>query len=273
MSQPINDSYVSSLVERFTGNLWRLIANLVSRDSLSTAKGQGLALLFAICLIASVDFAMGLGNCIELNTYYYTYGTISQTLATAYGVLVAVSIYRMQALEGEIEFAGSEVIEDTITDPAIKHILRRQNASHFWDQVEGYMDQTRIDTLSTDLLKSYVSSHRRFFFEGREDLRGMRQKLVEGLLYTSVTIFLSLILLTIGQLLRSSGQWPVFGPRTSFLLLSFMLILCARCLVFYYQVALTVTKRRPIDIYVSAGPLRPSHPTISGTGESMPPPN
>jgi hypothetical protein len=271
MSQGTGGRGFLAWLKRIAEHTRNWVSALSSDDLFSTVKGQLFVLFLAIVLLTCLDLLLGIGLYIDINTYYYTYSTISQTLATAYGVLVAVTLSQMQAFEREIEFAGKEVIEHSITDPGTKALLQRYNASHFWEHVEPHMDQTLIDRLSTDALKTYVSSHRRFFFDGRSDLGDLKQKLVTGLAYTTTAVFGSLCLLTISQLLKQSAYLPSAGPRLAFLFLCAMLIISAKCLAFYYSVAMTVTKRRPMDIYVTVGPLSPSHPDITSSGSFSPP--
>ena len=44
----------------------------------------------------------------DLNAFYYAYSTIAQTLAGAFGFLMAVVLYQMQRLEASMEVSVKE---------------------------------------------------------------------------------------------------------------------------------------------------------------------
>src|SRR4051812_7449046 len=80
--------------------------------SLSKPKklaGIGLAVACPLVLIATI-FRWAFWNDLDINTFYYTLSTISQTLAGAFAFLVAVALFRMQSIEADMERALAEVI-------------------------------------------------------------------------------------------------------------------------------------------------------------------
>ena len=51
----------------------------------------------------------------DLNVYYYTYSTLAQALAGAFGFLAAVVLYRLQSLNGQLERIATNLIDDPKT--------------------------------------------------------------------------------------------------------------------------------------------------------------
>src|ERR1700744_1205333 len=49
---------------------------------------------------------------VDSNLFYYSYSTIAQTLAGAFGFLAAVVLYRLQALSNQIQTSATQLIGD-----------------------------------------------------------------------------------------------------------------------------------------------------------------
>jgi hypothetical protein len=67
----------------------------------------------------------------DANVYYYSYSTIAQTLAGAFGFLAAIVLYRLQALSGQLE----NIARTLIGDPKTFNVepFRTLMAYHRWN--------------------------------------------------------------------------------------------------------------------------------------------
>ena len=81
------------------------------------------------------DYLVQLRNRLDVNTYYYAFSTIAQSLASAFAFLVAVALHRMRAIEDGLEVNLEEVIEHARHGQSVD-LLRRKNRCHFWDDME-----------------------------------------------------------------------------------------------------------------------------------------
>ena len=95
---------------------------------------------------------------LDVNTYYYAFSTIAQTLAGAFGFLVAVALFRIQNIESEMERAVAEVIPYAASADD-QGLLQMKTRSHEWGDMDGYINQQLIDALPGDGLKSAVSTN------------------------------------------------------------------------------------------------------------------
>lgn len=57
----------------------------------------------------------GAGPVVDSSIFYYTYSTIAQTLAGAFGFLAAVVLYRLQALSNQLQTSATQLIGDPRT--------------------------------------------------------------------------------------------------------------------------------------------------------------
>jgi hypothetical protein len=55
---------------------------------------------------------------IDHSVYFYTYSTIAQTLAGAFGFLVAAVVFRLQAISAQVDQFAEQVLKGSPADPA-----------------------------------------------------------------------------------------------------------------------------------------------------------
>ena len=238
--------YYSSIVTWILRNLpWIESRFLFSRGWLTSFLA-----FFGLLLLA--DFYLQLRNRIDVNTYYYTFSTIAQSLASAFGFLVAVGLYRISAMETGMELEMNQVI-DHVGDSNEVNILRRMNECHYWDDMDRFVSQDAIDKLPSDTIKTLVSTSWRNFKRGREEVAVLKIALVSALRLTSITIASSVLLIPVS---KSFNQEPGNGfssvPSLSMFALFGLSFLSCRCLGCYWEIGSRLTDRKPRDIYRSA---------------------
>jgi hypothetical protein len=211
----------------------------------------GLVLACSFVLLATL-FRWFFWDDVDINTFYYTLSTISQTLAGAFAFLVAVALFRMQSIESDMERALAEVIPYAV-DSDHARLLHMKNRSHDWQDVDRYVRQETIDALPSDELKSAVSTNWNAVKMGRDTLSGLKMELVETLRLTSIVIGSSVVGIPLCQLLKTSRSQLIQGPYISTVILAMILLLSCLCLWSYWHIAKHLADRRPRHIYVSVG--------------------
>jgi hypothetical protein len=68
----------------------------------------------------------------DINVYFYTYSTIAQTLAGAFGFLVAVILYLIQGISTHIGNCAAALVANS---PADRNRLRQLQSSARWDEM------------------------------------------------------------------------------------------------------------------------------------------
>jgi hypothetical protein len=216
-------------------------------------KGFVYAFMLGLPALASMDYFLNLRTYIDINSYYYTFSTIAQSLASAFGFLAAVAVYRMQALERDVEVALDEVMRYFPVTPLTDY-YKGLNRTHFWDGMENVFTEDRISQMRcSDDLKTHISTNLRVFTEGRQDLKTLRVEIVNALCLTSLCISLGFILISVNQLLKVSISHSSLGPFLALLALYCLLLLSCRCLWFYWDIAKEISKPRGRNIYASVG--------------------
>lgn len=142
--------------------------NAYQRTRLRIRSPKRLDILFVgiASLLVILDLFFRLRERLDINSYYYTFSTIAQSLASAFAFLVAVALYRMQTIENEIETAVDEVIQHAKHQGDVNFLLRK-NRCRSWDDMDRYIRQEHIDAVEGDDIKSLMSSNWRFFRQGR----------------------------------------------------------------------------------------------------------
>jgi hypothetical protein len=85
------------------------------------------------------------------SVYYYTYSTMAQSLAGAFGFLAAVVLYRMQMLNSQLQVIATNMIGDPRT--FVMEPFRTLYAYHRWTQFvrHVHMDQESRTPIFKDL--------------------------------------------------------------------------------------------------------------------------
>ncbi len=69
---------------------------------------------------------------LDSTVYFYTYSTIAQTLAGAFGFLVAVVLYLIQGINAHISNCAETLV---VNSPADRNKLRQLRSSGRWDEM------------------------------------------------------------------------------------------------------------------------------------------
>src|SRR6516164_9894641 len=69
---------------------------------------------------------------IDGSVYFYTYSTIAQTLAGAFGFLVAVVLYLIQGIHTHIQTCAATVVANSLAD---RNRLRQLQSGGKWDEM------------------------------------------------------------------------------------------------------------------------------------------
>lgn len=76
----------------------------------------------------------------DLSVFFYTYSTIAQTLAGAFGFLVAVVLYRMQAIAMDMQGSGAEFETCTAAPHSgLKQMRAREQWDRYVEHAEGVL--------------------------------------------------------------------------------------------------------------------------------------
>ena len=98
---------------------------------------------------------------IDINVYFYTYSTIAQTLAGAFGFLVAVVLYLIQGINSHISDCAGALVANSpaVTFPKVAAKLRRAG-TYVWfysGSVDKLLGQNR--TFERELQRLHIPSH------------------------------------------------------------------------------------------------------------------
>ena len=256
--------------------MWRLPIRVKSYDETSKRKKRkmptlskpkkrvviGLAVACPFVLVATV-LRWNFWNDIDINTFYYSLSTISQTLAGAFAFLAAVALFRMQSIEGDIERSFREVIPYA---PDHRPLLEVMNRSHDWHDLDRYVPQEKIDAIPDDGLKGAASTNLNVVKTGLDTLSDLKSELVDTLRLTSIVIGSSLVGIPVCQILKTTKQGQLIrGPFLAMVVLSAILWGACQCLKRYWDIAKHLTDRRPRHIYVSASGSVTSTAVVTGT--------
>ena len=239
--------------DRILFNCQRGLDPAYQRIRLRFMSPKRMDILFVVIasLLVIMDLGFHLGERLDINVYYYTFSTISQSLASAFAFLVAVALYRMQTIENELETALGEVIQHAVHGKDV-HFLMRKNRCRSWEDMDQYIRQEHIDAIPGDDVKSLMSSNWKFFWQGRKTLEALKSELVRALQLTSVVIGSSIALIPISQILKSNRGGSHLGSLMTLFILYVLVFLACQCLWFYWDIARHLTDRKPRDIYLTA---------------------
>jgi hypothetical protein len=163
---------------------------------------------------------------IDRNVFYYSYSTIAQTLAGAFGFLAAVVLYRLQALNGQLHDIASHLIGDPRTfniEP-----FRTLYAYHRWHL---FVDQIKRDQDSSN--RNPVFKNLNFLDLGAMDHASDQVRLIRRWFVISMLMTLGGISLCLsGLFLMAWWQSLVF--------LLCMLVLGLLCMASYVRLMVIV---------------------------------
>jgi len=128
---------------------------------------------------------------VDISVYFYTYSTIAQTLAGAFGFLVAVVLYLIQGINAHIGNCAAALVANS---PADRTRLRHLQSGGRWDEMislHAEAGQQNV-TLSSETNR-YTDEQ---FQEMRKEvvrLANIRRELSRSMFMTGVVILASII--------------------------------------------------------------------------------
>ena len=160
---------------------------------------------------------------IDATTLYYTYSTIAQTLAGAFGILGAFILFRLQSLDQSIKGICTAIFKAASkhTDK-IKQLFAQENWDDFLQEIEGY--SWNVTDRGTVLINGVQFKNYRKLLRGKINLKkNTILNLKVTLCLTAVTIALSLILLPLTPILAQRIYFSI-GFLTIVIFLSILCI-------------------------------------------------
>lgn len=170
------------------------------------------------------------------NVCYYTFSTICQTLAGAFGFLVAVVLYRLNEIPELLRKLRSEAEAGRGLDTHRAFVLAMNESN--WPEVARTLSQAPFadNFVSDDDSKEYLNRQRAKFLRLIDQLEFARRGLRNTLALTGWTIFASLGLLFGSPIIIARlGGW-------TWLVLIVAWLTMGACLITYYDLAKGVTE-------------------------------
>ncbi|HUO08476.1 MAG TPA: hypothetical protein VM008_09280 [Phycisphaerae bacterium] len=163
---------------------------------------------------------------IDPNVFFYSYSTIAQTLAGAFGFLAAIVLYRLQALNSHMENHATRIIGDPST--FVIEPFRTLYAFHRWNL---FVQQVKRDQDSSN--RNPTFKHLNFLDLGamdhaNEQILMIRRWFMISMIMTVFSISVCLVALFLMAWMQSVG------------LLASMLVMGLLCLTAYARLLFTV---------------------------------
>jgi hypothetical protein len=130
-------------------------------------------------------------NQLDHTVYFYTYSTIAQTLAGAFGFLVAVVLYLIQGIHTHIQTCAATVVANSLAD---RNRLRQLQSGGKWDEmIRLHAETGQQNPALTDETNRYTDDQ---FQELRREvlrLANVRRELNQSMLMTGLVILASIV--------------------------------------------------------------------------------
>lgn len=128
---------------------------------------------------------------IDSSVYFYTYSTIAQTLAGAFGFLVAVVLYLIQGINAHISNCATALVANS---PADRNRLRQLQSSGRWDEmIQLHADAGQHNPALTGETNRFTDEQ---FQEMRREvvrLANLRRELSRSMYMTGLVILASIV--------------------------------------------------------------------------------
>lgn len=128
---------------------------------------------------------------VDISVYYYTYSTIAQTLAQAFGFLVAVVLYIFQGINTHIRNCAAAIVANS---PADRTRLRQLQSRGNWDEM------IRLHEVAGEQNPALTEEANRYTLEQFQEmrrevtrLRKLRRDLSRSLYMTGLVILVSIV--------------------------------------------------------------------------------
>ncbi len=137
---------------------------------------------------------------------YYTFSTIAQTLAGAFGFLVAVVLFRMQSLESVLHRIWLRIkdVEHLLASPN-QSLLYLSAIKHDWLGVADVLKKASASPEMTEDSRQMLINHSAEFIRVADQLRFIKIDLRSTLMVTGLTIAGSLVALALTPWVISHG--------------------------------------------------------------------
>jgi len=173
----------------------------------------------------------------DLTVIWYTYSTISQTLAGAFGFLTAVCVYQMQSLSNQLVQRGSDYLLGQINKPPgqgdqVSFLLRSGRFEAFRHHITkcGFTDDH--DPHTVEAQKSALQQFDMIFADYAAIKSGLRASLSP----TVCTIILSILFLSLTNSHIIASFW------TAWIILFGVILGSIYCIVTYVHLAETIVR-------------------------------
>jgi hypothetical protein len=128
---------------------------------------------------------------IDINVYFYTYSTIAQTLAGAFGFLVAVVLFLIQGISSHISTCAGTLVANS---PADRNRLRQLLGGGRWDEMirlhaEAGQQNPALDSATNLFTDEQFQEMRRQVVR----LANVRRELSRSMYITGLVILISIV--------------------------------------------------------------------------------
>lgn len=128
---------------------------------------------------------------IEISVYFYTYSTIAQTLAGAFGFLVAVVLFLIQGISSHISNCAAALVTNS---PADRNRLRQLQSSGRWDEmIRLHADAGQHDPALNSATNLFTDEQFQEMRRGVVRLANVRRELSRSMYMTGLVILASII--------------------------------------------------------------------------------
>ncbi len=179
------------------------------------------------------------------NACYYTFSTISQSLAGAFGFLVAVVLYQIQVMLGRLE-RGRSMLGDMSYHPGYIRFVQAEREER-WSEMADVLEKNPPLPAPPNIPPDYKDMYERHwlyqtsrghyadYIRNARQLASIKNGLERSLKGTGTTIGLSLALLMFTPLIAGHGwlAWLCLGLDVFF---------AGLCLASYFPLVNSVTK-------------------------------
>ena len=173
----------------------------------------------------------------DLTVIWYTYTTISQTLASAFGFLTAVALYQMQSLSKQLEWRATDYLLNEIKNPpgqgSQPTILIRTGR---FNELKSYIQLNGFNDDGTDNRRAAQREALNVFNTILADFNAIKEGLRASLAPTVCTIILSTLFL----MLTNDHVIPWFWP--AWVLCFCVVVAFVYCLAHFVHLAETIIR-------------------------------
>jgi hypothetical protein len=128
---------------------------------------------------------------LEISVYFYTYSTIAQTLAGAFGFLVAVVLFLIQGISSHISNCAAALVANS---PADRNRLRQLQSGGRWDEmISLHADAGQQDPALTSATNLFTDEQFQEMRREVQRLANVRRELSRSMYMTGIVILASIV--------------------------------------------------------------------------------